>query len=107
MARIIKNKHYKNVADITGDKFDETHGLSEIIISNEKGAEGIYIKNTEGEVVNISNTNGSTNFKQYFLTVDEYEELISNGEVIVNNEKITYNDNTYYAVYEPIDNQEE
>lgn len=96
MGRIIKNKHYENSAYITAESFDDVHGLSEIVISNEKGAEGIYVKNTDGDVVKVGNGSGSSNFKQYFVTVEEYENLKSNNEL---------DEDAFYAVYEP-DNQE-
>lgn len=48
--RIINNKHYNDSSLITRDKF-ESEG--EIVISNEYGFEGIYIINTNGDVVKI------------------------------------------------------
>lgn len=102
MARIIKNKHYTIASAITADKFDETYGLSELIISNQKGSEGIYVMNDEKEVIKI---NANNDFKQVFVTIEEYEKLITDGEIEINGQKVVYDENAYYAVYEPTDNQ--
>ena len=54
--RIIINKHFDNSSDITYDKF-KSYG--EIVISNEPGFEGIYVVNTNGQVVKIGGGGGS------------------------------------------------
>ena len=48
--RIVVNKHYTDSSQITRDKF---LSQGEIAISNEFGSEGIYIINTNGDVVKI------------------------------------------------------
>ena len=50
MARILVNKHYSDSALITIDKFLND---GELIISNEYGFEGIFIKNNNGDVIKI------------------------------------------------------
>ena len=54
MGRIIVNKHFDEKSSITPGSFAH---IGEIIISNQAGSEGIFIKNTNGEIFYIS-TNG-------------------------------------------------
>ena len=55
--RIINNKHYSDSTLITRDKFLSD---GEIVISNEYGFEGIYILNTNGDVVRIGYKSGGS-----------------------------------------------
>jgi len=55
--RILNNKHYSDYSLITRDKFKS---MGEIVISNEYGFEGIYILNTNGDVVKIGNRSGQS-----------------------------------------------
>jgi uncharacterized protein YoxC len=57
MERIVVNKHYNDSSLITPDKFKNQ---GEIAISNEYGFEGIYIINTNGDVVKIGYNGGSS-----------------------------------------------
>ncbi len=57
MARIVINKHYNDSSLITPDKFKDA---GEIIISNEYGFEGIYIVNTNGDVIRLGYGGGSS-----------------------------------------------
>jgi DNA/RNA endonuclease YhcR with UshA esterase domain len=94
MGRIVVNKHYDLKSEITSDSIMNN---GEIVVSNQVNNEGIAIKNTEGNIVFIG-TNSED--KHYFLSTKEYEELIKNGSVVVNGEKIEYDDNAYYALYD-------
>lgn len=98
MGRIVVNKHFDLKSEITPDSIMNN---GEIVVSNQVNNEGIAIKNTDGNIVfigtNVSNNNGD---KHYFLSTKEYDELIENGSVIVNGEKIEYDDNAYYALYD-------
>ena len=98
MGRIVVNKHFDLKSEITSDSIMNN---GEIVVSNQVNNEGIAIKNTDGNIVfigaNVSNNNGD---KHYFLSTKEYDELIENGSVIVNGEKIEYDDNAYYALYD-------
>ena len=53
MGRIIVNKHFDEKSSITPESF--VHN-GEIIISNQAGSEGIFIKNTNGKIFYIVNT---------------------------------------------------
>lgn len=55
--RIVVNKHFNDSSRITADKFLSD---GEIIISNEFGFEGIYVRNTNGDVVRIGNGGSSS-----------------------------------------------
>lgn len=94
MARIVVNKHSDIKSDITIDSFTNK---GEIIISNEVGNEGIFIKNTSGTPVFIS---ANINIpKHVVLTQNEYD-TIKTGGTIDGKEDIIYDENTYYAIIE-------
>lgn len=61
MARIIVNKHYPSFQEITDAVFDTKFGHGEIIISNEVGFEGLYIKNQAGKVVKVTGISSTDN----------------------------------------------
>jgi hypothetical protein len=98
MGRIVVNKHFNESSLITADKFVNK---GEIIISNESGKEGVYVLNNEGNTVFIGVSQPQESVSHVFLSSDEYQTLIKNGSVEVNGEIIVYNDNTYYAIYDP------
>ena len=108
MGRIIRHKHFDNISSITADKFADK---GEIIISNDEGVEGIFIINTKGELVFLSPSNsgggggGGTSSNHVFLSSEEYQVLLNEGRVEVNGELITYNDDTYYAIYESVEEE--
>ena len=96
MARIVVNKHVERKDDIsTVDIINK----GEIIISNERGNEGIFIPNTDKEPVFISaNINVP---KHVVLTQSQYDKIKGNEEgVDINGNSITYDENTYYAIIE-------
>lgn len=45
--------------------------------------------------------NGGTGAPHYFMTTGQYEEMMVSGSVVVNGNKIEYDENAYYALYEP------
>lgn len=94
MGKIVVNKHYDLKSEITSGTIINN---GEIVISNQVNNEGIAIKNTDGNIVFIGTNSGD---KHYFLSTKEYDELIKNGSVVVNGEKIEYDDNAYYALYD-------
>lgn len=94
MARIVVNKHSDIKSDITIDSFTNK---GEIIISNEVGNEGIFIKNTSGTPVFIS----AKSVPHVVLTQSQYDKIKGGEEgVDINNNSITYDENTYYAIVE-------
>lgn len=95
MGRIVVNKHVDEKGLVTSDKFVNK---GELIISNEDGYEGIFILNKSGNIVFIPSDNKRTG--HVFLSESEYQILINEGQAEVNGEIITYDDDTYYAVYE-------
>ena len=56
MGRIVVNKHFDVKSNITPESFAHK---GEIIISNEVGFEGIFIKNNNGEIFYIAPTEGA------------------------------------------------
>jgi hypothetical protein len=98
MARIVVNKHVEKKDDISSV---DIINKGEIIISNEKGNEGIFIPNTDKEPVFIS---ANTNIpKHVVLTQSQYDKIKDNEEeegVDINGNSIRYDENTYYAIIE-------
>lgn len=56
MGKIVINKHFDSKDQITSDKFVNK---GELIISNQVGFEGIFIKNNNGEILYIGPTEGT------------------------------------------------
>lgn len=79
--RSVINKFTNTPSDITKDVCVD----GEIVISNKKGQEGIYIKNTDNEIVKIVD-----NSHQYISKTD-YDSLVERGEI---------DENIYYMIYE-------
>ena len=94
MGRIVVNKHFDAKSSITPESFAHK---GEIIISNQVGFEGIFIKNNNGEIFYIAPTEGTgtdipTDYKDYiesfvngrltdYVTVDEFNEVIGNIQI--------------------------
>lgn len=86
MGRIVVNKHFDSKAQITPDKFVNK---GELIISNQVGYEGIFIKNNNGEIFYIGPTEGTgadvpLEYKEYiasaltvYSTTDEMNSAIA------------------------------
>lgn len=90
MARIVVNKHVNDKSSVTTENFQNN---GEIVISNEVGNEGIFIRNKDYNPIFISAT------KHVVLTQDEYN-TIKTGGTIEGKEDIKYDENTYYAIIE-------
>ena len=94
MGRIVVNKHVDVKSNITAESFAHK---GELIISNQVGFEGIFIKNNNGDVFYIAPTEGKgaeipTEYKEYiesfvngrlegYITQEEFEELIKNVQI--------------------------
>ena len=94
MGRIVVNKHFDAKSNITPESFVHK---GEIIISNQVGFEGIFIKNNNGEIFFIGPTEGTgtdvpLEYKEYiesfvngrlegYITQEEFEELIKNVQI--------------------------
>jgi hypothetical protein len=103
MGRIVVNKHFDDISKITSESFVNK---GEIIVSNQVGNEGIFIKNNNGEIFLIGPQNGTgseESSKHFFMSTTQYAELVENGKVIIDGEEIFYDNNTYYAVYEDVE----
>ena len=108
MGRIVVNKHFDVKSNITPESFALK---GEIIISNEVGFEGIFIKNNNGEIFYIAPTEGTgadvpLEYKEYietfvngrlegYITRKDFDELIKNIQIdpeqvrVIANEEIT------------------
>ncbi|MBP3630031.1 MAG: hypothetical protein J6J23_00935 [Clostridia bacterium] len=108
MGKIVVNKHFDNKSQITPDKFIHK---GELIISNQVGYEGIFIKNNNGEIFYIGPTKGTgtdvpLEYKEYiesfingrlegYITQEEFNELIKDVQIdpsqvrVIANEEIT------------------
>lgn len=94
MGRIVVNKHFDAKSNITPESFAHK---GEIIISNQVGFEGIFIKNNNGDIFYIAPTEGTgtdvpLEYKEYietfvngrlegYITQEEFEELIKNVQI--------------------------
>lgn len=107
--RSVVNKFTDNLNDITVDKFYSGHG--EFIISIEAGKEGIFVKNTDNEVVELGTKRETIeeiiieklkeivpvvgNSSLQALTKEQYDILVENN---------LENPNVYYMIYEDEEN---
>lgn len=108
MGRIVVNKHFDAISNITPESFVHK---GEIIISNQVGFEGIYIKNNNGEIFYIGPSKGTgtdvpLEYKEYiesfvngrlegYVTRNEFENAIKNIQIdpaqvrVIANEEIS------------------
>ena len=120
MGRIVVNKHFDVKSNITPESFAHK---GEIIISNQVGFEGIFIKNNNGEIFYIAPTEGTgadvpLEYKEYietfvngrlegYITRKDFDELIKNVQIdpeqvkVIANEEIT-NALTAYSTTEDV-----
>lgn len=120
MGRIVVNKHFDVKSNITPESFAHK---GEIIISNEVGFEGIFIKNNNGEIFYIAPTEGAgadvpLEYKEFiekfvngrlegYVTQEEFNELIKNIQIdpeqvkVIANEEIA-NALTAYSTTEEV-----
>ena len=111
MGRIVVNKHFDNKSQITPDKF--TH-KGEIIISNQVGYEGIFIKNNNGEIFYIGPTKGTgadvpLEYKEYietfvdgrlqgYITEEEFNDLIKDTQITPDQVRVIVNEEIVSAL---------
>ena len=120
MGRIVVNKHFDVKSNITPESFAHK---GEIIISNQVGFEGIFIKNNNGEIFYIAPTEGTgadvpLEYKEYietfvngrlegYITRKDFDELIKNVQIdpeqvkVIANEEIA-NALTVYSTTEEV-----
>ena len=85
MGRIVVNKHFDNISQITNDKFVNK---GEIIVSNQVGYEGIFIINKNGEKIYIGPYSGSSSvandYKDYVINyvTEELKDYFTAEETI-------------------------
>ena len=105
MGRIVVNKHFDVKSNITPESFAHK---GEIIISNQVGFEGIFIKNNNGEIFYIGPTEGTgtdvpLEYKEYietfvngrlegYITKEEFNELIKNIQIDPEQVRVIVND---------------
>lgn len=94
-SRSVINKYTDEPSGIT----ENVCSLGEIVVSTQKGGEGIYIKNNANEIVKIDG-----NVNQY-ISKSQYDELIEKGKIYIMNDNgdpivIKYDETVYYMVYE-------
>lgn len=105
MGKIVVNKHFDVKSNITPESFAHK---GEIIISNQVGFEGIFIKNNNGEIFYIGPTKGTgsdvpVEYKEYiesfvngrlegYITQEEFNELIKNIQINPEQVRVIVND---------------
>lgn len=99
--RSVINKYTDEPSGIT----ENVCSLGEIVISTQKGGEGIYIKNNANEIVKIGG-----NVNQY-ISKSQYDKLIEKGEIYIMDDNgdpivIKYDETVYYMVYEGEEDEE-
>ena len=66
-------------------------------------ADDLYDENCgkyQSEINQMVLQGGTGSSNHFFMTTEQYAELIANGEVVINGETIVYDENAYYALYE-------
>ena len=61
---------------------------------------GLGMYQSEINKVALKNS-GATSSDHYFMTISQYQELVEKGSVVVDGETIVYDENAFYALYEP------
>ena len=61
---------------------------------------GLGMYQSEINKVALENS-GATSSDHYFMTISQYQELVEKGSVVVDGETIVYDENAFYALYEP------
>ena len=111
MGKIVVNKHFDNKSQITPDKFVHK---GELIISNQVGYEGIFIKNNNGEIFYIGPTEGTgadvpLEYKEYietfvdgrlqgYITKEEFNDLIKDIQITPEQVRIIANEEIVSAL---------
>ena len=66
-------------------------------------ADDLYDTNSgkyQSEINSLVLQGGSGASNHFFMTTDQYAELVANGEVVIDGKTIVYDENAYYALYE-------
>lgn len=111
MGKIVVNKHFDNKSQITPDKFVHK---GELIISNQVGYEGIFIKNNNGEIFYIGPTEGTgadvpLEYKEYietfvdgrlqgYITKEEFNNLIKDIQITPEQVRVIANEEIVSAL---------
>lgn len=111
MGKIVVNKHFDNKSQITPDKFIHK---GELIISNQVGYEGIFIKNNNGEIFFIGPTEGTgadvpLEYKEYvetfvdgrlqgYITEEEFNDLIKDTQITPDQVRVIANEEIVSAL---------
>lgn len=111
MGKIVVNKHFDNKSQITPGKFVHK---GELIISNQVGYEGIFIKNNNGEIFYIGPTEGTgadvpLEYKEYietfvdgrlqgYITKEEFNDLIKDIQITPEQVRIIANEEIVSAL---------
>ena len=56
---------------------------------------------TQSEINQFLLQGNEESSKHFFMSTTQYEELVKNGSVIIDNKEFIYDENAYYALYEP------
>ena len=62
---------------------------------------GMYQSEINKAALENSGSGSTISSDHYFMTISQYEELVEKGSVVVNGETIVYDENAFYALYEP------
>lgn len=105
MGKIVVNKHFDVKSNITPESFAHK---GEIIISNQVGYEGIFIKNNNGEIFYIGPTEGTgadipSEYKEYiesfvngrlegYITKEEFNSLIKDLQITPESVRVIANE---------------
>ena len=105
MGKIVVNKHFDVKSNITPESFAHK---GEIIISNQVGYEGIFIKNNNGEIFYIGPTEGTgadipSEYKEYiesfvngrlegYITKEEFNNLIKDLQITPESVRVIANE---------------
>ena len=111
MGKIVVNKHFDVKSNITPESFAHK---GEIIISNQVGYEGIFIKNNNGEIFYIGPTEGTgadipSEYKEYiesfvngrlegYITKEEFNSLIKDLQITPESVRVIANEEIVSAL---------
>lgn len=78
----LKSTAADHVVAVTSDLYDEEYGLYQ-------------------SEINKVIAQGGGESSHFFMTKEQYNELVENGSVEIDGELILYSDKSYYAIYDP------
>lgn len=79
----LKSTAADHIVAVADDLYDERSGLY------------------QSEINRVALQGGSGESNHFFMSTDEYAQLVKDGKIEINGELIVYNENAYYALYEP------